>query len=191
MKKTRMCSGGFTLLQLVISLTLLAVVMAAAMSVLISASSAVSRQQDISLLHRESEIMQTELSKTISRGFGWIYGDSTCLVLVTEDGDSVKYHWSENDSMLFQDTQRLFSGKVKVQRFCFYFMPKSTAERTIPIENWLQEVDLDRSGSIEGGELLLVDYITIKYQVIKNRAEYHNAKDIKLPPAITGIIINN
>jgi prepilin-type N-terminal cleavage/methylation domain-containing protein len=182
--------SGFTLIEMIISLTLMAIVIAAITGVFLQFSRALTKQQDAAFLRKETEAAFMQLNRTVPESFGWINGDSLGITLINDTGDSLKVSWSSVESMLTAGGKGLYPEGVKMTFCRFYYMPKTMAAMSMPPEQWLQEVDLDRNGKIEGGELAKVSLLVIKFKVTKGRAEYEASKNVKLPPAITNVTIN-
>jgi|GEM_PF-1670203 prepilin-type N-terminal cleavage/methylation domain-containing protein len=191
MRRTLFYRGsGFTLIEMIISLTLMAIVIAAITGVFLQFSRALTKQQDAAFLRKETEAAFMQLNRTVPESFGWINGDSLGITLINDTGDSLKVSWSSVESMLTAGGKGLYPEGVKMTFCRFYYMPKTMAAMSMPPEQWLQEVDLDRNGKIEGGELAKVSLLVIKFKVTKGRAEYEASKNVKLPPAITNVTIN-
>ncbi|MBI4726148.1 type II secretion system protein [candidate division TA06 bacterium] len=185
--QNRFSARAFSLIEMMIALVVFSIVVGAIISVMVNFSRSVQKQQTNILLGNECNAAFKRIENQLSSSFGWIGGTASSLTVIRQNGDSVIAVWDSADSMLYLDQARQFPAGVKVIECRFLYMPKKMEAMSMAPELWLEEVDLDDNGVIEGNELYNVVLVQIKIKLAKNTGWYEGSKNFRLPPVITEV----
>ncbi len=85
-------NSGWSLLEMIIALTIFGIVMAAIFGVLVPMFRAYAKSQVQHELYMQTQLSLKTLNRVVSESFGWMEGDSLGMLLISKNGDTVSIH---------------------------------------------------------------------------------------------------
>jgi prepilin-type N-terminal cleavage/methylation domain-containing protein len=181
--------SGWSLLEMVIALTIFGIVMAAIFGVLIPTLRAFAKNQIRHELYMQTEQALNGLNQKVSDSFGWLEGDSARMLLVSRNGDTISIYRDVKDSVLYVNRRPALPAGYKTAEFGISYKPMCDSAMSLSSGQWFIIADSDQDGLIKGEEITKVVSLELKMTVSKARENYTGSTFPRIPPAIMDIEI--
>jgi len=180
-------NGGWSLLEMVVALTIFGIVMAAIFGVLVPTVRTFSKNQIQHELYMQTETSLKALDKIVSESFGWIEGDTLSLLLVAKSGDTISIHCDRRDSVLYVNDKTVLPAGYKTAEFKISYKPMADSAMAMSPGQCFIVADIDGNGLIQGTEISKVASLSLILTAVKAGEKYTGTAFPKIPPAIVGI----
>jgi len=180
---------GWSLLEMIVALTIFGLVMAAIFGVLVPMVRAFGKQQIRHELYMQTETSLKALDKIISDSFGWLEGDTLRLSLVAKTGDTVSIYCDRKDSLLYVNGKAVLPAGLKAADFKIGYKPMSDSAMAMSPGQCFIAADIDGNGLIQGTEISKVASLSLRLTAFKAGERYTGTAYPRIPPAIVGMEI--
>lgn len=179
--------SGWSLLEMIVALTIFGIVMAAIFGVLVPMVRTFNRQQIRHDLFMQTETSLKALDKKVTESFGWLEGDTLRLSVVTTSGDTLSIRRNNIDSMLYINDKTVFPQGFKCIDFKIGYKPMVDSAMAMTFRQSFESADADGNGLIQGTEISKVASLELILTVYKASESYTGKTYPRIPPAIVGI----
>lgn len=182
-------SSGWSLLEMIIALTIFGIVMAAIFGVLIPTLKAFAKNQLRQELYMQTEQALNGLNRKVSDSFGWLEGDSLRMLLIARNGDTLSICRDSTDSVLYINSKPVLPAGYKTAGFNIRYKPMcDSAMAMTPAQSFIV-ADADQNDLIQGAEISKIVSLELKLTVSKAGENYTGSTFPRIPPAIVDIEI--
>jgi len=182
-------SSGWSLLEMIIALTIFGIVMAAIFGVLIPTLRAFAKNQIRHELYMQTEQTLNGLNQKVSDSFGWVEGDSLRMLLIAQSGDTLLIYRDIKDSIFYINSKPVLPARYKTVEFNIRYKPMCDSAMSMTPAQCFGVADADQNGLIQGAEISKVVSLELKLTVAKARESYTGTTFPRIPQAIVDIEI--
>ena len=179
--------GGFTLLEMTVALTILALFMAAVFGVMIPLARTYHQGQLDHQLSRQTEATLISLDRMVSESFGWLEGDTLSMALITRQGDTLRIRRDSTRGRLLANRRSLSSDGFRVENFLVRYRSVRDSSGSPAIGGALGQADRDQDGVVRGSEILDVVSLELKLTLAKGGRSFSNSVFPAIPSPIVDI----
>lgn len=182
-------NSGWSLLEMIMALTIFGIVMASIFGVLIPTLRVFARNQLRHELYMQTEQTLNGLNRKVSDSFGWLEGDSLRMMLAAQSDDTLSIYRDSTDSVLYINNQPVLPVGYKTAEFKARYKPMCDSAMSLTPAQCFTAADADQNGLIQGAEISKVVSLELKMTVTRAGESYTGSTFPRIPPAIVDIEI--
>lgn len=182
-------NSGWSLLEMIIALTIFGIVMAGIFGVLIPTVKAFTKNQIRHELYMQTEQALNGLNKKVSESFGWLEGDTLGMLLVSKSGDTISIYHDVKDSLLYINSRPVLPAGFRTAEFKVRYKPMCDSAMDMTPAQCYMTADADQNGLVQGTEITGVASLELTLTVIRARESYTGSTFPRIPQAIVDIEI--
>lgn len=179
--------GGFTLLEMAVALTILALFMAAMFGVMIPLARTYHQGQLDHQLYRQTEATLISLDRKVSESFGWLEGDTASMALITREGDTLRIWRDSTQGRLMINRRSLLPEGFRAENFLVRYRSVRDSSGSPAIGGALGQADRDQDGVVRGSEISEVVSLELKLTLAKGGRRFASSAFPVIPAPIVDI----
>ncbi|MDI6741059.1 MAG: type II secretion system protein [Candidatus Edwardsbacteria bacterium] len=176
-------SKGFSLIELLVSITILGIVMATVFGLFVQITNRIRQRETRQEALTQAERVSDLIAAKISNARGWISGDTLGILLLDGNLDTLRVRWNADSGRIYFNATPIDTSGC-VTRFRLQYSPKGDTADATPREQWFEELDHDRDGRLEAGELARTSMVLVDIRLKRISQEMSAQKLVRLPKPV-------
>jgi prepilin-type N-terminal cleavage/methylation domain-containing protein len=173
--------SGFSLIELIQALVIFSVVMAIVFGLFVQVSRTLQKREARQQLLDEVNSVMNFMAERISNSSGWISGDTLSIRLIGKNGLIARLYWNPKDSLIYYGEKPLSDKGTKVTKCGLTYLPPNDSLQLCSKEEWFDELDSDRNGTLELMELKRASNIEISLITLAKDQQVFLKSTVRLP----------